>query len=43
MQDSEVDPGREFGGEMEPMITTLVFIGVDRGGDFEDRCPATCH
>ena len=33
----EVAPGREFGGEPEVMISTLVFIGVDRGGDFEDR------
>jgi len=32
----EVDHGREFGGEMEPMVTTLVFFGVDQGGDFED-------
>jgi hypothetical protein len=32
----EVAPGREFGGEAEPMVTTLVFIGLDRGGDFED-------
>jgi hypothetical protein len=32
----EVDPGREFGGEPEPMISTLVFMGVDQGGDFED-------
>jgi hypothetical protein len=32
----EVFPGREFGGEPEPMVTTLVFVGLDRGGDFED-------
>jgi hypothetical protein len=32
----EVAPGREFGGEPEAMISTLVFIGVDHGGDFED-------
>lgn len=32
----EVPPGREFGGEPEPMLTTLVFMGIDRGGTFED-------
>lgn len=32
----EVAPGREFGGEAEPMVSTLVFMGLDRGGDFED-------
>jgi hypothetical protein len=32
----EVAPGREFGDEAEPMVTTLVFFGVDQGGDFED-------
>lgn len=32
----EVAPGREFGGESESMISTLVFMGLDRGGDFED-------
>lgn len=34
----EFDPheGREFGGEAEPMISTLVFVGLDEGGDFED-------
>lgn len=33
----EVAPGREFGGEPEAMVTTLVFMGIDRGGDFEDN------
>jgi hypothetical protein len=33
----EVEPGREFGDVPEPMVTTLVFMGIDRGGDFEDR------
>jgi hypothetical protein len=33
----EVAPGREFGGDPEAMITTMVFIGIDRGGDFEDQ------
>jgi hypothetical protein len=32
----EVAPGREFGGEPEAMVSTLVFMGIDRGGDFED-------
>jgi hypothetical protein len=34
----EFDPhaGREHGDAPEPMISTLVFTGVDRGGDFED-------
>jgi hypothetical protein len=32
----EVAPGREFGDQPEPMISTLVFIGTDQGGDFED-------
>lgn len=32
----EVPPGREFGGEAEPMLTTMVFMGIDRGGTFED-------
>jgi hypothetical protein len=33
----EMAPGREFGGDPEPMLTTLVFMGIDRGGDFEDN------
>jgi hypothetical protein len=32
----EVEHGREF-DKPEPMITTMVFMGIDRGGDFEDR------
>jgi hypothetical protein len=32
----EVAPGREFGDQPEPMISTLVFMGIDQGGDFED-------
>lgn len=36
----EMAPGREFGGEPEPMVTTLVFMGIDRGGDFEDNVNA---
>ena len=38
----EFDPheGREFGGEAEPMISTLVFVGLDQGGDFEDAINA---
>src|SRR3954451_1617695 len=32
----EIAPGREFGGEAEAMVSTLVFMGLDRGGDFED-------
>ncbi len=33
----EVEHGREFGDTAEPMISTLVFMGLDYGGDFEDR------
>lgn len=32
----EVAPGREFGGVPEPMVSTLVFMGTDEGGTFED-------
>jgi hypothetical protein len=32
----EVEHGREHGDDPEPMISTLVFMGIDRGGDFED-------
>jgi len=36
----EVDPGREFGDTAEPMIATIVVMGVDHGGNFEDRIQA---
>lgn len=32
----EVQPGREHGDEPEARVTTLVFMGTDHGGDFED-------
>lgn len=35
-----MEQGREFGDQGEPMISTLVFVGVDHGGDFEDRVTA---
>jgi hypothetical protein len=35
-REEEVDPGREFGDQPEARVTTMVFFGVDQGGDFED-------
>ena len=32
--------GREFGDKPEPMLTTMVFMGIDRGGTFEDSVNA---
>jgi hypothetical protein len=32
----EVEQGREHGDEPEPMISAMVFMGIDQGGDFED-------
>jgi hypothetical protein len=36
----EVEHGREFGDTAEPMLTTLVFMGLDYGGSFEDDVQA---
>jgi len=36
----EVDPGREFGDVAEPMIASIVVMGLDYGGNFEDRIQA---
>jgi hypothetical protein len=32
----EVEHGREFGDKPGAMFSTIVLMGVDRGGDFED-------